>query len=283
MMETLFVVATPIGNLEDLTLRALRTLKEADLIACEDTRHSSKLLAHFEIKKPLLSYHQHNEKERIQKILSALSNGKKVALVSDAGTPTLSDPGAILVQAVLAAGGKVEPIPGPCAITAALSASGFPADHFLFEGFLPAKASARKKRLQEIAEERHTLVFYEAPHRLLEALTDMAVAFRARRACVVRELTKLHEEFVHGSIEELLKDFKKRPSIKGECVLLVEGFSGEKKWGETPEEEALTLISEKGLSQKAAAKEVAHKRGLSTRTLYQALLAKNLSSTRSPK
>jgi 16S rRNA (cytidine1402-2'-O)-methyltransferase len=281
-MEKLYVVATPIGNLEDLTLRALRVLREAHLIACEDTRHTGKLLAHFEIKKPLLSCHQHNEKERAKKVLAALAEGKKVALVSDAGTPAVSDPGAILVQAVLDAGGKVEPIPGACALTAALSASGFSADHFLFEGFLPAKASARKSRLQEIAEERHTLVFYEAPHRLLETLNDLHLILGSRRGCVVRELTKLHEEFVHGSIEELLHNFKKRPAIKGECVVIVEGFHGQKEWEQTPEEEALTLISE-GFSQKEAAKQVSQRRGLSARAIYQALLKKNFSSTKSPK
>ena len=280
-MEKLYVVATPIGNLEDLTLRALRILKEADFIACEDTRHTGTLLRHFQIEKPLFSCHQHNEKQRTKKILSLLSDGKKVAFVSDAGTPGISDPGAVLVRAVLNAGGEIEPIPGASAVTAALSASGFPADQFLFEGFLPAKASARKSRLQKMAEERHTLVFYEAPHRLLDTLADMNVLFNSRQACVVRELTKIHEEFVHGSIEELLENFKNRPSIKGECVLILEGFSGEKEWGQTAEEEAHKLISE-GLSQKEAAKQVAQQRGLSTRAIYQALLKKNFSSTKSP-
>lgn len=271
-METLYVVATPIGNLEDITLRALTVLKEVDLIVCEDTRHTGKLLQHFQIKKPLLSYHQHNERVRVDKILASLKDGKKVALVSDAGTPGISDPGAILVRAILEAGGKVEPLPGASALITALSASGLPSDRFLFEGFLPNKTTPRKKQLESLKEQPQTLVFYEAPHRLLKTLSDMKEILGSRQACVVRELTKIHEEFVSNSLEELIQNFKSRASIKGEFVLIVDGFKGTKTWSNTPEEAALKLIQEQGLSKKEAAKQVAHERGIPSRTLYQNLI-----------
>ncbi len=271
-METLYVVATPIGNLEDITLRALNVLKEVDLIACEDTRHTGKLLKHFEIQKPLLSYHQHNEKFQTNKILEKLKDGKKVALVSDAGTPGISDPGQVIVEAVIEAGGNIESVPGASAVITAISASGLCTDSFLFKGFLSSKPSARKKELQAVAQTKETLVFYEAPHRLLKTLDDMFEVLGNRSACAARELTKLHEEWARDSISELITHFKARPAIKGEFVLIIQGFTGEQEWPDSPAEAALKLINEQGLSKKEAAKQVAHERGLSSRSLYQELI-----------
>jgi len=265
-MGKLSVVATPIGNLEDITFRALRVLKEADLILCEDTRHASKL-----------SYHQHNERTRSEKVLSLLKEGKNVALISDAGTPGISDPGQILVQVVLEAGIPVETIPGPCAITAAISVCGFSSDPFVFDGFLPPKQKARRECLSELVNESRTLVFYEAPHRLIKTLTDLKEIFGDRQGLVARELTKLHEELRRGTLDELLTDFSKRPSIKGEIVLIVEGASEKQRIKtlgskQSPKEEALKLILELGLSKREAAKQVAHTYHLSSRKLYQDLI-----------
>jgi len=276
-MGKLSVVATPIGNLEDITFRALRVLKEADLILCEDTRHASKLLNHYDIKATKLSYHQHNERTRSEKVLSLLKEGKNVALISDAGTPGISDPGQILVHVVLEAGIPVETIPGPCAITAAISVCGFSSDPFVFDGFLPPKQKARRECLSELVNESRTLVFYEAPHRLIKALTDLKEIFGDRQGLVARELTKLHEELRRGTLDELLTDFSKRPSIKGEIVLIVEGASEKQRIKalgskQSPKEEALKLISELGLSKREAAKQVAHTYQLSSRKLYQDLI-----------
>ena len=195
---TLYVVATPIGNLDDLTFRAAATLKQVDRIAAEDTRHSGALLKHYSIAKPMVSLHNFNEKERLQSILGYLAEGESIALISDAGTPLISDPGFHLVNAVRAAGHKVVPVPGACAAIAALSAAGLPTDKFSFEGFLPAKAEARRQQLKSLLSETRTLVFYEAPHRLLDALQSMVDVFGGDRLAVVaRELTKHYESFLH--------------------------------------------------------------------------------------
>ena len=199
MLGTLSIVSTPIGNLEDITLRAARVLREADLIACEDTRHTRKLLDHIGVSKPLVSYHEHNETARAAELVERLAAGANIALVSDAGTPLLSDPGYRLVEAAIAAGIPVIPIPGASAVLSALAASGLPTDEFRFGGFLPPKTTQRRKTLEALREERCTLIFYEAPHRILEALEDVEAVLGARPVVVARELTKLHEEFLRGA------------------------------------------------------------------------------------
>jgi len=204
-MGNLYLVATPIGNLEDITLRALRILKEADLIACEDTRHTAKLLTHYGIRTPRESYHQFNEESRTPHLIQLLKDGKNIALVSDAGSPLVSDPGYELVAACRREGIQVTPVPGPSAAIAALSASGLPAENFFFAGFLPAKGSNRRRRLEELAVLPCTLILYEAPHRLLASLEDMVALFGPRQATLARELTKMHEEMLHGSLQDLQK------------------------------------------------------------------------------
>ncbi len=221
----LFVVATPIGNRGDLSARAYEQLAAADLVAAEDTRHTGAFLAQLGISRPLLSLHEHNEAERIDALLAKLRAGAKIALVSDAGTPLVSDPGYRLVAAVAAAGFSVVPIPGPCAAVAALSAAGLPTDRFVFEGFLPTRGAKRRARLESLAAETRTLVFYEAPHRLAEALEDLAGAFGAERPAVVaREITKLHESFYRDSLGALaLAAASDSNMARGEAVLVVAG------------------------------------------------------------
>lgn len=222
MPGTLYLVATPIGNLEDLTLRALRILKEVDLVAAEDTRHSRKLFAHFGINTPLTAYHEHNEARKTAELLEVLAGGRSLALISDAGTPAIADPGYRLVRACREAGIPVAAVPGPAAVTAALSVAGLPTDRFAFEGFLPARAGARRDRLAALHGEERTLVFYEAPHRLAASLRDVAEVFgAAREIAVIRELTKLHEEVVRGAAGEVLEHFGGGSKVRGEIVLLI--------------------------------------------------------------
>jgi 16S rRNA (cytidine1402-2'-O)-methyltransferase len=217
---TLYIVATPIGNLEDITLRAIRILREVDLVAAEDTRHSRKLLTHLGIVKPLTSYFDQNERWKGEKILQQLRDGKSIALISDAGSPCIADPGFRLVRDAVASGITVVPVPGPSAVIAALSASGLPTDSFVFEGFLPARSVARRQKLSALATERRVLICYESPKRLLDTLADMAELLGNRQAVVGRELTKLHEEFQRGTIAEIMESFAQR-EIRGELVLLV--------------------------------------------------------------
>ncbi|HEY6011648.1 MAG TPA: 16S rRNA (cytidine(1402)-2'-O)-methyltransferase, partial [Nitrospirota bacterium] len=202
---TLYIVATPIGNLEDITLRAIRVLKEADLIAAEDTRHTRNLLNKYEIDTQLTSYHDHNKEEKAPVLVARLLEGKSIALVSDAGTPGISDPGYFLINLAIYQQISVVPIPGTTAAIAALSISGLPTDRFVFEGFLPAKHTARLKRLQELINEERTLIFYEAPHKIIKAVEDMLTAFGDRMAVITRELTKIHEEAIRGTLSEVLK------------------------------------------------------------------------------
>jgi 16S rRNA (cytidine1402-2'-O)-methyltransferase len=222
---TLYVVATPIGNLGDLSPRALDALKSVAAVCAEDTRHTRQLLAHYGVEKPLLALHEHNEDEVAGKLVARLLGGDALALVSDAGTPLVSDPGYRLVRAARAAGIKVSPLPGPCAFVAALSVAGLPSDRFVFEGFLPAKAGARRERLAKLASEPRTLVFYESAHRIAEALDDCVAAFgEARRAVLARELTKLFETVLDGALAELRAKVAADPNQrKGEFVLLVQG------------------------------------------------------------
>jgi 16S rRNA (cytidine1402-2'-O)-methyltransferase len=215
------LVATPIGNLEDITLRALRVLRECDVVAAEDTRHSGRLLHHFGISKPLLSYFQFNEARRCEEILERLRRGEKVALVTDAGSPGISDPGARVVAAALAAGLRVEPVPGPCALVAGLTASGLPTDEFHFVGFLPHKSGHRRRQLEGLRTVPGTLVFYESPYRIIKFLEELAELFPTRKLVLARELTKKFEQFRRGTPEQLLKETRNM-TIKGEFVVVIE-------------------------------------------------------------
>jgi 16S rRNA (cytidine1402-2'-O)-methyltransferase len=219
-LGTLYIVATPIGNLEDITFRAVRILKEVDLIAAEDTRHSRKLLSHFGISRPLTAYFDHNKNLKGGHLLERLAAGESVALISDAGTPCISDPGYQLVRDAVAAGIPVVPVPGPSAAVTALSASGLPTDRFAFEGFLPNRQGKRRERLSELGAERRVLIFYESPNRLQASLADMLELFGDREAVVARELTKVYEEFVRGRVSEIMEEFNGRP-VRGEVVILL--------------------------------------------------------------
>ncbi len=271
MPAILYLVSTPIGNLEDITFRAVRILKEASLIACEDTRQTRKLLDHYGISKPVVSYHEHNEAARTAELIRQLEGGVSVALVSDAGTPLISDPGYRLVTAAVAAGIKVVPIPGPSAALGALAASGLPTDSFRFCGFLPHKQNQRRKMLEVLSDEDCTLIFYEAPHRILETLDDIGAAFGDRPVVIARELTKLHEEFLRGSARELRVQIAGRPSIKGEITVLIAPRRPAATSAEQAEEEVRGL-ERAGMSRMDAVKQVAKSSGLPKRDLYRRLL-----------
>jgi 16S rRNA (cytidine1402-2'-O)-methyltransferase len=270
----LYLVATPIGNLEDITLRALRVLKEADLIACEDTRQTQKLLQHYAIHKEMVSYHAHNELMRAPELVIQLEEGAQVALVSDAGTPVVSDPGHRLVVLCLRHHIPVVPIPGPSAFVAALAASGLPTDEFLFVGFLPPRAGARRKKLDALKSEPRALVLYEAPHRLAETLADAADILGSRHAVVAREVTKIHEEFLRGSLPEL-RDAARKRAPRGEITLLIgPAVDGEAQAvpAVSLKERVEQLEAESGLDRKAALKQAARERGLGKRDAYKQLL-----------
>ncbi len=270
MSGTLYVVATPIGNLEDITLRALRILREVDQIACEDTRHTRQLLDRHGISKPLVSYHEHNEQARADQLIRALEAGKNIALVSDAGTPLIADPGYRLVAQARSLGITVSPIPGPAALIGALSASGLPTDSFFFGGFLPAKKTQRRKILEEMKGYPATLVFYEAPHRIVEALGDIAEVLGPRRVTLARELTKIHEEFLVGGASQLLAALANRPPLKGEITLMI--AKGEAPAANAiPIEAAFDQLLAAGVPRMEAMKTVARERGLSKREVYQRL------------
>jgi 16S rRNA (cytidine1402-2'-O)-methyltransferase len=266
MSGALYLVATPIGNLEDITLRALRVLREADLVACEDTRHTGKLLAHFEIEKATVSYHEHNESQRTAELLSKLEAGARIALVSDAGTPLISDPGYRLVTAAIAAGIPVVPIPGASALLTALSAAGLATDSFRFCGFLPPKSAQRRKTLEQLRGETCTLIFYEAPHRIQDTLVDIAEIFGDRPVVVARELTKLHEEFLRGTATEVAAQLT---SVKGEITLVIGKGSFAAAVPETPVAEAVRALEQQGVPRMDAIKLVARARGLSKRDVYK--------------
>jgi 16S rRNA (cytidine1402-2'-O)-methyltransferase len=271
MPGALYLVATPIGNLEDITYRAVRTLKEADLIACEDTRQTRKLLDHYGIGKPTISYHEHNEAERAEDLAARLSGGASIALVSDAGMPLVSDPGYRLVQAALTAGVPVIPIPGPSAALTALAASGLPTDAFHFAGFLPHKPGQRLKALEAVADEHATVIFYEAPHRIIEALEAVEQVLGARPIVVARELTKLHEEFLRGTAAEIRAILAARDSVKGEITLLI-GKALAPEPDDTPVPDAVEALVRDGTPRMDAIKQVARRRGLSKREVYAQLV-----------
>ena len=273
---TLYVVATPIGNLEDITLRALRILKQVDLIACEDTRHAAKLLHHYGISTPRESYHRHNESQRTPRLLHLLREGRSVALVTDAGTPLVSDPGFRLVSACRDAGVPVVPVPGASALAAALSASGLPTDAFLFTGYLPPRRGARRSRLQELSSLPCTLVFYEAPHRLLAALEDMLAILGPRKACLAREITKIHEEWQRGTLREILESMASRARILGEITIVIDRGTEAAVLQSRPDsiqEHLEKVITATGASPKEALKDVARQRGITRREAYRQLLA----------
>jgi len=278
----LYLVATPIGNLEDITLRALRVLRSADRIACEDTRQTIKLLNHFGISTPTVSYHLHNETGRADELLDQLKAGARIALVSDAGTPAIADPGAELVARAIAAGIAVYPIPGASAALTALVASGLATERFTFHGFLPSKSGQRRTVLEQLRatlsvaqqsdEPSTTHIHYETPHRILEALEDIAATLGpAHRIVLARELTKLHEEFLRGPVSEVLATLKQRPAIRGEIVLLLDGTLTAS--ATTPTQQSLadevSHLIRSGLSEKDALKQVAKSRGLGKSEAYR--------------
>jgi 16S rRNA (cytidine1402-2'-O)-methyltransferase len=274
MAGILYIVATPIGNLEDMTSRGVRILREVSVIACEDTRQTRKLLDHFAIPTPALSYHEHNEAQRAAELVERLIGGESVALVSDAGTPLVSDPGHRVVAAAIAAKIPVMPIPGASAAVSALCASGLPADQFRFCGFLPPKSTQRRKTFEKRRHEDCTIVFYEAPHRILDALADASEVFGARRMVAARELTKIHEEFLRGSAAEIRTQLASRPSVKGEFTLLIAPAEPGEPAGQLAADQpsagdAVRALEQQGIPRMAAIKRVARERGLGKREVYR--------------
>ncbi|HEY9645136.1 MAG TPA: 16S rRNA (cytidine(1402)-2'-O)-methyltransferase [Chroococcidiopsis sp.] len=271
---TLYVVATPIGNLEDMTFRAVQVLQGVDWIAAEDTRHTGKLLQHFEVTTPQLSYHDHNRHSRLPELIERLQQGKAIALVSDAGMPGISDPGYELVCACVEAGVEIVPIPGASAVVTALSAAGLPTDRFAFEGFLPAKGQERRDRLESLQNEARTLVFYEAPHRVLQTLTDFAATFGGDRPIVLaRELTKMHEQFWRGTVEEAIAHYSSY-TPQGEFTLLVAGYEAQQPLlSESALIAELKDLLQQGLSRSQASRQLAQRTALPRREIYQIALS----------
>ncbi|CCO08565.1 16S rRNA (cytidine(1402)-2'-O)-methyltransferase [Desulforamulus hydrothermalis] len=273
----LYLCATPIGNLEDITLRALRVLKEADCIAAEDTRHTRKLLSHYEIHTPLVSYHSHSSQSKADHLIQRLLQGENIALVADAGTPGISDPGAELVCQALQHDIAVVPVPGPVAAIAALTAAGLPTHKFVFEGFLSNQPKTRRKQLQALQGEQRTMVFYESPHRLADTLRDMLAIWGDRPCAVARELTKLHEEFKRGTLARLADYYRQNPP-RGEITLIVGGLPPaeaaarqQETWAELSLAEHVASLVDQGIAQKEAIKQVARLRGLAKREVYAAV------------
>jgi 16S rRNA (cytidine1402-2'-O)-methyltransferase len=273
----LYLVGTPIGNLEDITLRALRILREADQIACEDTRHTQKLLTHYDIHKPLVSYHEHNEMTRAPELLIALEQGAKIALVSDAGMPLVSDPGHRLVALCLRHKIPVVPIPGPSALLAALAASGLPNEEFLFVGFLPARSGERHRALERLRIEDRTIILYEAPHRVAECVADAIEILGDRQACLAREVTKLHEEFLRGKLSEISASLEERPA-RGEITLLIAPADPSQAGIHVDSAQSLAarveeLMHQAKLDRKEALKLAAKERGMTRRAAYDQLIS----------
>jgi len=278
MPGVLYIIATPIGNLEDITVRALRVLKEVDLNACEDTRHTRKLLARYQISKPTVSYHEHNEHGRAAELVDKITTGLSVALVSDAGTPLISDPGLHIVSEAIKRQIPVVPVPGPSALITALAASGLPTAEFAFIGFLPSRGAARRARLKELADVKSTLIFYEAPHRIKATIEDARQALGNRECVIARELTKLHEEFVRGRLSEIVVP---EGSARGEIVLLVgpplEGSAkGAGREIRSILEEVKRLMKAEGLDQKSALKRVAREGGINKREAYKLMISERV-------
>ena len=268
-------MATPIGNLEDISLRALRILKEADLVACEDTRHTAKLLSHYGVTTPRESHHEHNETVHTLRLLELLRSGSKIALVTDAGMPLVSDPGYLLVSACRKEAIPVVPIPGPSAVVTALAASGLAADSFHFAGFLPSRSDARRRKLKELSGMLATLVIFEAPHRVMKSLEDMAEVLGPRQACLAREVTKIHEEFIHGTLPEILETLQRRPRVRGEITLVIDRGEAAKEvsaWPVSIGEHVKEEMARAGTSRNEALKSVARRRGISRRQAYRLLV-----------
>jgi 16S rRNA (cytidine1402-2'-O)-methyltransferase len=277
MAGTLYLVATPIGNLEDITHRAVRMLGEVDVIACEDTRHTRKLLNHYGIDTKTISYHEHNERERAAELLEQLKSGLDIAVVTDAGTPAISDPGFRLTKAAIDSGLRVVPIPGANALTTALVGSGLPTDEFFFGGFLPARAGARRARLAEFRSIPATLIFYEGPHRIAATLKDAHEILGEREAVVARELTKLHEEFARGRLSELATRFSSPENARGEMVLMIDRtvIAAENQTHKTSASIAVMVeeLERRGLDHRAALKKAARELGLTRDEAYRRLVS----------
>ncbi len=274
----MYLCATPIGNLEDITLRVLRTLKEVDLIAAEDTRYSRKLLNHYEIKVPMTSYHEHNKVDKARYLVEQLLDGKHIALITDAGTPAISDPGEELVKQAYDAGIEVTSLPGPCALITGLTLSGLSTQRFSFEAFLPSSKKERARILKELKGDTRTLILYEAPHRLQKTLEELYEVLGNRTITIVKELTKIHETIWRTSLEDAISSYESTEP-KGEYVLIIEGKSHkvlelEKQslWEEKTIPEHIKVYIDKGMDKKEAMKEVAKDRGISKREVYRALL-----------
>ena len=278
MNGKLFLCATPIGNLEDITLRVLRTLKEADLIAAEDTRNSIRLLNHFEIRTPMTSYHEYNKIEKARILIEKMQSGMNIALITDAGTPGISDPGEELVRMCYEAGIEVTSLPGPAACVTALTLSGLPTRRFAFEAFLPMEKKERREILEELVNETRTIILYEAPHKLIRTLKDLKEVLGNRRMTLCRELTKKHETAFRTTIDDLIAYYENEKPL-GECVLVIEGKSRREireekaaSWEEISLEEHMEIYEKQGLSRKDAMKQVAKDRGISKRNVYQQLI-----------
>ena len=267
---TLYIVATPIGNLDDITLRAIKTLQEADLIAAEDTRHTLKLLNHLEISKPMISYHRHNEETKSNVLIEKLQEGQNIALVSDAGTPGICDPGEEVIKKCIELGINIVPIPGACAMINSLICSGIDTKEFTFLGFLPLNKKLRKKKLEEIEKENKTIIIYEAPHKLETTLKDLQkVLTQDRKVTLAREITKIHEEFIRGNIDEIIQ---KAENLKGEIVLIIEGnkeIEEENSLNNLTIEEHYKFYEKQGLSKKDIIKKVAKDRNMNKNDVYQ--------------
>lgn len=275
MIGKLYIVATPIGNLEDITLRALRVLKEVDLIAAEDTRQTLKLLNHYEINKPLMSYHRHNEETKSEILIEKLRNGENIALVSDAGTPGICDPGEEVIKKAIEDNIEVIPIPGACAMINALIVSGISTKEFEFLGFLPLNKKLRRQKLKEIENSSKTIIIYEAPHKMKTTLGDLKEILKDRKIVLARELTKIHEEFIRKSIDELLSEID---TIKGEMILIIEGNKIDteecKNFDEISLEDHYKLYEEKGLNKKEIIKQIAKDRNVNKNEIYMYFLEK---------
>ena len=275
MIGKLYIVATPIGNLEDITLRALRVLKEVDLIAAEDTRQTLKLLNHYEINKPLISYHRHNEETKSEILIEKLRNGENIALVSDAGTPGICDPGEEVIKKAIEDNIEVIPIPGACAMINALIVSGISTKEFEFLGFLPLNKKLRRQKLKEIENSSKTIIIYEAPHKMKTTLGELKEILKDRKIVLARELTKIHEEFIRKSIDELLSEID---TIKGEMILIIEGNKIDieecKNFDEISLEDHYKLYEEKGLNKKEIIKQIAKDRNVNKNEIYMYFLEK---------
>ena len=272
MKGKLFLVATPIGNLEDITFRAINTLKEVDLIAAEDTRHTLKLLNYYEIKKPLISYHRHNEEIKVDTLIEKLEEGQNIALVSDAGTPVICDPGEEIVKEAIKKEIEIIPIPGACALVNALISSGLDTKEFSFYGFLSLNKKLRKEKLEEIKKDNKTIILYEAPHKLMSTLKDLEKILENRKIVIARELTKIHEEFLRGTVTELIEKYKEP---KGEHIIIIEGncikeeTEEEKSIKEMPIEEHYKYYEKQGLSKNEIIKKIAKDKGVPKNEIYQ--------------